>query len=768
MRVAFLGWGSLYWNPGTLRVSGNWQSDGPRLPIEFARISRNGRPSLVIYEAYPDGRKTEDVEVLWVEAADIDSEAARKNLAYRENPDLERHENEPDFPERLAGTAALVRVSDPDSPDEYVERIKSWARPKGLDAVVWTALESNWDDSDHPPPEPFRSLVPQQFSCDSLKIYLKRLQEKQTDTTRDASVIAKYASALDEAEKYVRLAPRQISTHCRGELERDAAFKWTPFTSTGINSTIGETPATHAAAPERPSPAPPATPPKAPAEPDRIEQLRRLTRRARQFLAYVSVIFEDPRQGGRTEPADTQSQDFSAEFGRMSKLLDFLMNEGHPFHVPDQIIDEFAAARELLKPPSRPNKEDYAKLTKAYRDMVTISQNSVTFDGMPPMHFWSRRSPWLLLFLLIGIIPSVIWLIVLLGHHRWFWYYSLIYAGVSLALFWGLYIFTGVVTNSKLNNIIRYCYLFTGVALIGSLLPWAAPGLFVGGPSAAPLGVLQGCAFYANKDNAATATSNNGIPGEVLCGSNNYQWVVNVGGVAERLAAEKSATLQSASAETGATSSGERTASRTGRGQIRGGVVVPLYVIVLALFGSAVSMTRRVPEYQRRALDSQDSLSNVQAREYLVFQIMQVLSAPLIAITVYYIVKPDNQFTSVVLGFGSGFASEPILLMIRSLVEKLSPAKPAEPNPGPITLRVDPATVALKPNQTQQFNAKVFGSTNADVTWQVDPPDVSSGTISQSGYYVAPGAPPSKVVTITAYSAADRTKSGKASVTVSA
>ena len=45
-------------------------------------------------------------------------------------------------------------------------------------------------------------------------------------------------------------------------------------------------------------------------------------------------------------------------------------------------------------------------------------------------------------------------------------------------------------------------------------------------------------------------------------------------------------------------------------GEINGGLVVPLYVVVLALFGGAISMTRRVPEYQRRALDSHDVLTN--------------------------------------------------------------------------------------------------------------------------------------------------------------
>ena len=198
--------------------------------------------------------------------------------------------------------------------------------------------------------------------------------------------------------------------------------------------------------------------------------------------------------------------------------------------------------------------------------------------------------------------------------------------------------------------------------------------------------------------------------------------------------------------------------------KISGGMLVPLYVIILALIGSAVSMTRRVPEYQGRAMDLQDPLTNVQARGFLVFQIMQVISAPLIAVTAYYIVKPTTPLTSVVLGFGSGFASEPILLMIRSLVEKLSPAQPAEPSA--ISVRVEPPSVTLQPKQTQQFTAKVSGSPRADVAWSIDPADGASGTISQSGFYTAPDTPPTRAVTITARTAADPTKSGSAGVKV--
>lgn len=51
MKIACLGWGSLIWNPGDLKIkTEDWFSGGPILPIEFVRISTDKRVTLVIDE----------------------------------------------------------------------------------------------------------------------------------------------------------------------------------------------------------------------------------------------------------------------------------------------------------------------------------------------------------------------------------------------------------------------------------------------------------------------------------------------------------------------------------------------------------------------------------------------------------------------------------------------------------------------------------------------------------------------------------------------
>ena len=231
-----------------------------------------------------------------------------------------------------------------------------------------------------------------------------------------------------------------------------------------------------------------------------------------------------------------------------------------------------------------------------------------------------------------------------------------------LAFIWRFpYWLTGVVTRQKLNQIITFCYALTFLAVLSPLvmiiIVIILPGeLFRIMALESPIGISLACSLpLPDEDRKA-------IPLDIRCGTKDqpphYEWLLNIGGAA-----------------------GQQSWDWEGKDvkqlwqrppvQIHGGLVVPLYVIMLAFIGGAVSMTRRVPEYQRRAADPYDSMTPEQAREYLVFQIMQLVSAPLVAITIYHIFAPTSRATAIVLGFISGFASEPLLLGLRALAEKL-------------------------------------------------------------------------------------------------
>jgi hypothetical protein len=248
----------------------------------------------------------------------------------------------------------------------------------------------------------------------------------------------------------------------------------------------------------------------------------------------------------------------------------------------------------------------------------------------------------------------------------------------------------------QLKRVINYCYAYIVFALSAGVIPFVVlpslPASVYDAMTRSPIGIVIGCSVPpyietvtgergARPGDAGTPEATKGdstvrtapriddrfVPKELRCGANTDQWVVNVGGaIAPR-------------------AEGEVTSLRIV--QITGGLVVPLYAIVLSLMGAAVSMTRRVPEYQRRATPGDpDSISYDKAREMLVFQIMQVTSAPLIALTIYYLVDPGSRASTIVLSFAAGFSSETVLLVIRAALEKLQPGQAGQPPANAITV----------------------------------------------------------------------------------
>ena len=103
-----------------------------------------------------------------------------------------------------------------------------------------------------------------------------------------------------------------------------------------------------------------------------------------------------------------------------------------------------------------------------------------------------------------------------------------------------------------------------------------------------------------------------------------------------------------------------------------------------------------------------------------------------------------------------------------------SPTPPtAPPNPpasGNIQVSVTPNPANVRAGSSQQFAAKVTGTTNSAVTWSVNNVaggNSTNGTITSSGNYIAPAVLPNpNTITIQATSSADSSASGSSNVTL--
>jgi hypothetical protein len=263
-------------------------------------------------------------------------------------------------------------------------------------------------------------------------------------------------------------------------------------------------------------------------------------------------------------------------------------------------------------------------------------------------------------------IAAVLLLMIGIGVANWqyvvYRWQLLLTATVVFALFvagsaWFIWCFTGDALERRTHAIV-FSYFFTllalAVTLVGATVV-SVTQLPQEKMRESPIGVAAGCVVGADDQ---------GTSGELACDGSAGQWLLNIGGWVEN------------------------PKDTSPPYKIRGGLVVPLYFVILSLMGGAVSLARRVPEIQKRsendyvATEKEPKLSPSDVREHLAFQIMQFVSAPLIALTAYYLIAPGSRATSAALGFSSGFASEAILLLIRGVVEKVSPQGTPPPRTG--------------------------------------------------------------------------------------
>ncbi len=184
LRIAILGWGSLLWDKNAefdAWIESGWEADGPVLPIEFSRISgtRGGALTLVT-----DRLNGCNATTAWCLSKRGRPEDAVADLRRREGTTVEN-------------IGLLSVASPPGKPDAIGRAILGWAARKEIDAVVWTALKSNFEEKTGQP-----------FSVPLATAYIRGLP----------------ADGKAKAAEYIRKAPGFVRTALRSALLVEPCF----------------------------------------------------------------------------------------------------------------------------------------------------------------------------------------------------------------------------------------------------------------------------------------------------------------------------------------------------------------------------------------------------------------------------------------------------------------------------------------------------------------------------------------------------------------
>ena len=187
MTIVILGWGSLIWDTDTEkgkefdRWHGEWEkAKGLELPLEFSRISESRKKALTLVIDTKNGTQC---CVRYTKSKRQELNDAICDLRCREGTSCKN--------------IGYWPVDGNSSKHEATERIGSWARNMNFDAVVWTALKSN-----------FCNCRQEEFTVENAIQHIKKL-------SREGKL---------EAAKYVWRAPEEIRTKLRKELETEPWF----------------------------------------------------------------------------------------------------------------------------------------------------------------------------------------------------------------------------------------------------------------------------------------------------------------------------------------------------------------------------------------------------------------------------------------------------------------------------------------------------------------------------------------------------------------
>ncbi|MDT8344294.1 MAG: hypothetical protein RQ752_07650 [Thermohalobaculum sp.] len=186
-RFVVLGWGSLIWDLERLApdVEGPWQMRaGPRLPMEFTRVSPKRKMGLVVCLDPRHGV-----------ACATHAIVSRRHLVGEVVADLAARERAPE--ERIGRVCLASGASHGATPD-VIAAVAAWCRATGRTGAVWTDLPSN-----------FAETLGAPFSIARAEGYLRGLA----------------GESLDEAVSYIENAPADTDTPLRRHLAGSAWWR---------------------------------------------------------------------------------------------------------------------------------------------------------------------------------------------------------------------------------------------------------------------------------------------------------------------------------------------------------------------------------------------------------------------------------------------------------------------------------------------------------------------------------------------------------------
>ena len=188
MKIAILGWGSLLWDkrPEFDDNHSDWQFDGPTIKIEFSRVSatRNDALTLVL-----DVKNGEKCQVAYAFSKRKNPDDAICDVRNREGTILEN------IGYYFADKSRIKNLN-----KEVLNIIQNWALEKKIDVVIWTALESNFQN---------KSKFKKIFSIQEALCHIQALDSE----------------GKANAAEYVRRSPEFVKTPLREALQSQPWFQ---------------------------------------------------------------------------------------------------------------------------------------------------------------------------------------------------------------------------------------------------------------------------------------------------------------------------------------------------------------------------------------------------------------------------------------------------------------------------------------------------------------------------------------------------------------